>query len=93
MAFSVTAVSIRVSPLVIDEVRGLMFTVSAPRRLAASSNELWVRVEFSKKRFTRVRPRSRASFFSGRRFSATKASARASSSSACGRFRASQVSR
>ncbi len=37
MAFRVTAVSIRVSPLVIDEVRGLMLTVSAPSRLAASS--------------------------------------------------------
>ena len=31
--------SIRVSPLAIEEVRGLMLTTSAPRRLAASSNE------------------------------------------------------
>ena len=86
MAFRVTAVSIRVSPLVTEEVRGAMLTVSAPSRLAANSNELRVRVELSKKRLTRVRPRSVAIFLSGRRFKPTKASARSSSAWASGRL-------
>ncbi|OIQ67932.1 hypothetical protein GALL_504850 [mine drainage metagenome] len=79
MAFNVTAVSIRVSPLEIDEERGLMFTTSAPSRLPASSKELWVRVEFSKNRFIRVRPFRRSSFFEVWRLSDTKPSARSSS--------------
>ena len=88
MAFSVTAVSIRVSPLVIEELRGAMLTVSAPSLLAAISKELWVRVELSKNRLTMVRPRRVASFLSGRWFRATKASARASRASASGRLSA-----
>ena len=35
-----------------------MFITSAPSRLPASSNEAWVRVEASKNRLIRVRPRS-----------------------------------
>ena len=34
-----------------------MFITSAPSRLPASSKELWVRVEASKNRLIRVRPR------------------------------------
>ncbi len=71
-------------PLVMDEVRGLMLTTSAPSRLPASSKELWVRVEDSKNRFTRVRPRSRPSFFCFCRFRATKPSARSSRARASG---------
>ncbi len=37
-----------------------MFITSAPSRLPASSNEAWVRVEASKNRLIRVRPRSEA---------------------------------
>ena len=62
MAFSVTAVSISVSPFWIDEVGIDIFITSAPSRLPASSNELWVRVEASKKRLISVRPR-RSSLF------------------------------
>ena len=38
MAFKVTAVSISVSPLLIEDCRGLMLTTSAPRRLPASAD-------------------------------------------------------
>ncbi len=38
-----------------------MVTTSAPRRLAAISKEEEVRVEFSKNRFTTVRPAIRSS--------------------------------
>ena len=48
-----------------------IFIVSPPRRLPASSNELDVRVEVSKKRFMIVRPRKRSLFLSGRRFCST----------------------
>ncbi len=58
MAFSVTAVSISVSPLCIEEEATDMFITSAPSRLPASSNEDWVRVEASKNRLICVRPRS-----------------------------------
>ena len=64
MALSVTAVSISVSPLRIDEEDTDMFITSAPSRLPASSNEAWVRVEASKNRLISVRPRSAAVFFS-----------------------------
>ena len=80
MAFSVTAVSIRVSPLATDEARGLMLTTSAPSRLPASSKELWVRVEASKKRLIRVRPLSRSSFLACCAVQRDEASARSSSS-------------
>ena len=90
MAFRVTAVSIKVSPLATLEVRGLMFTTSAPRRLPASSKLDWVRVEFSKNRFITVRPFKRSSFFEAPRFRATKESAETRRASAWGRFRSAQ---
>ena len=39
-----------------------MFMTSAPSRLPASSKELWVRVEASKNRLIRVRPRRSSRF-------------------------------
>ena len=63
MALSVTAVSISVSPLRIEDEDTDMFMTSAPRRLPASSNEDWVRVEASKNRFTWVRPRKTGALF------------------------------
>src|SRR5690606_24096830 len=39
-----------------------MLTTSAPNRLPASSKELWVRVEASKKRLMSVRPRRSSRF-------------------------------
>ena len=64
MALSVIAVSISVSPLFIDEDDTDMFMTSAPSRLPASSNDDWVRVEFSKNRLICVRPRRDVRFFS-----------------------------
>ena len=64
MALSVTAVSISVSPLRMEEEPTDMFMTSAPSRLPASSNDAWVRVETSKNRLISVRPRSDARFFS-----------------------------
>jgi hypothetical protein len=64
IAFSVTAVSIRVSPLRMDEEDTDMFMTSAPSRFPAISNEDWVRVEASKNRLTWVRPRSTVRFLS-----------------------------
>src|SRR5262245_52694831 len=78
MALSVTAVSISVSPLRIEEEPVDMFITSAPSRLPASSNDAWVRVETSKNRFIRVRPRSEVRFFSIWRLSSTNSSARSS---------------
>jgi len=46
-----------------------MLMTSAPRRLPATSKEVRVRVEFSKKQLISVRPRSREFFFSACRFS------------------------
>src|SRR5580704_5579239 len=79
MAFSVTAVSISVSPLRIEDDDTDMFMTSAPRRLPASSNEDWVRVEASKNRLTWVRPRSDVRFFSIWRLRWTNSPARSSS--------------
>ena len=70
MAFNVIAVSIRVSPFLIELEPTDMLIVSAPRRLPASSNDVRVRVEFSKNRLMTVRPRSRVDFFSGCRLTA-----------------------
>src|SRR5215471_14864020 len=78
MALSVTAVSINVSPLRMDELLTDMFITSAPSRLPASSNEAWVRVETSKNRLISVRPRSELCFFSIWRLRSTKCSARSS---------------
>ena len=87
MAFSVAAVSIRVSPLAVDEVRGLSAVTSAPSRLAAISNEALVRVEFSKNRFMTVRPRIRSNDFEDWRLKSTKASARSSNGGVVAAFR------
>ena len=78
MAFRVTAVSIRVSPFFTEDEATGMVTTSAPSRLAAISNEELVRVEFSKNRFTTVRPCSRPSALSDWRLKSTKASPRSS---------------
>jgi len=79
MALRVTAVSIRVSPFCTDEVPTDMFITSAPSRLPASSKELWVRVEASKKRLIRVRPRRSSRFLSIWRLSLAASSDRSSS--------------
>ena len=54
--------SIRVSPLVTEEVEAEMFTASAESRLAAISNDVRVRVEDSKKKLITVFPRSAGTF-------------------------------
>src|SRR6185503_18162621 len=78
MAFSVTAVSIKVSPLRIDDEDTDMFITSAPSRLPASSKLACVRVEASKNMLISVRPRSEAVFFSIWRLSSTNSSAKSS---------------
>ena len=78
MAFSVTAVSTRVSPLRIEEEDTDMFMTSAPSRLPAISNEDWVRVEASKNRLIWVRPRKEVRFLSTWRLSSTYSSERSS---------------
>ncbi len=69
------AVSIKVSPFVTAEEETLMLTASAERRLAASSNDVRVRVEASKKRFITVLPRRVGTFFISRWFISRKFSA------------------
>lgn len=54
--------SIRDSPLLREEVEVEMFTASAERRFAASSKEVRVRVEASKKRLITVLPRRAGTF-------------------------------
>ena len=71
MAFRVMAVSIRVSPFLIADQATDMLITSAPRRLPASSKEVRVRVELSKKRLMTVRPRRAAAFLSAPRFIST----------------------
>ena len=56
MASSVSAVSLRDSPLETEEPRDWKLMTSALRRLAAVSKEMRVRVESSKKRLTTVLP-------------------------------------
>ena len=58
IACSVSAVSLRLSPLETLEPLAEKLMTSALSRLAAASNEMRVRVESSKKRLTTVRPRS-----------------------------------
>ena len=66
IASSVSAVSLRLSPLdTLDPLAEKLMT-SADSRLAAASNEIRVRVESSKNRLTTVRPRSVGSFLIGR---------------------------
>src|SRR3954469_16316591 len=76
IALSVIAVSTSVSPFLMDEEETDMFMTSAPSRFPASSNEDWVRVEASKKRFTCVRPRRTVRFLSTWRLSSTYSSDR-----------------
>ncbi len=88
MAFSVIAVSIRVSPLRTEEVETDMLMTSAPSRLPASSNEVRVRVDASKNRLMMVWPRSSDCFLSARRFCSTNFSDWSSSSDDLGRRQA-----
>ena len=67
MALSVIAVSITVSPFLIEEFLTDMLMTSPPSLLPASSNEVRVRVESSKNRFITVQPRSMSSFLAGPR--------------------------
>ena len=71
MAFKVIAVSIRVSPFLIELQATDMLMTSAPRRLPANSKEVRVRVEFSKNRLMIVSPRRSAVFLLPRRLSST----------------------
>ena len=64
---STSTVSRMLSPLLSDEVPALNATVSAERRRAAVSNDMRVRVEFSKKAVATVRPRRAGTFGMGRR--------------------------
>ena len=66
MASRVCAVSFRDSPLETEEPFAAKLMTSADSRFAAASNEMRVRVESSKKRFTTVRPRSAGSFLISR---------------------------
>ena len=54
-----------VSPFVVDDDEPEMLIASADSRFAASSNDVRVRVEFSKNRLITVRPRSDVSFLIG----------------------------
>ncbi len=76
MAFSVSAVSISVSPFFTLECPTDMFITSAPSRLPASSKVAWVRVEASKNMLIWVMPRSALPCFSVRRFRSTYVSDR-----------------
>lgn len=66
IASRVCAVSFRLSPLETLDPFAAKLITSAERRLAAASNEMRVRVESSKKRFTTVLPRSVGSFLTSR---------------------------
>ncbi len=66
IACRVIAVSLRLSPLDTLEPLAEKLMTSADSRLAAASNEIRVRVESSKKRFTTVRPRRVGSFLTSR---------------------------
>ena len=71
MAFSVIAVSISVSPFLVEDEATAMFRTSAPSRLPANSNDICVRVEGSKNRLICVRPRRTEAFLSALRFMST----------------------
>src|ERR1044071_3107504 len=66
IASRLRAVSIRVSPLVTDEVEAEMLMESADNRLAAISNDVRVRVEDSKKKLMTVLPRRVGTFLMAR---------------------------
>ena len=61
-----SAVSTSVSPFATLEVAAAMFSVSALSRFSAISNDVRVRVLFSKNRFTIVLPRRVGTFLMGR---------------------------
>ena len=71
IAFSVIAVSIRVSPFFTEDWATDMFITLAPSRLPASSKLAWVRVEASKNMLIWVRPLSALERLSAWRFSVT----------------------
>src|SRR5947199_244423 len=62
IACNVRAVSLSDSPFATLDPPALKLITSAESRLAASSNEILVRVEFSRKKFTTVRPRRAGTF-------------------------------
>ena len=62
IAPSVFSVSTSDSPLETLEACAVIETASAPRRFAAISKLVRVRVDASKNRFTTMRPRSRSNF-------------------------------
>ncbi len=62
IACRVSAVSLRLSPFATLEPLALKLMTSADSRFAASSKLMRVRVEFSRNRFTTVRPRSAGTF-------------------------------
>src|SRR5713226_3280231 len=66
IASRLRAVSIKVSPLLKEEVDAEMLIESAESRLAAISNEVRVRVEGSKKKLMTVLPRRVGTFFIAR---------------------------
>src|SRR5690606_41521895 len=65
IAIKLRPVSSSVSPLVVDDDDAAMLIASADRRLAASSNDVRVRVDASKNRLITVRPRRLVSFLIG----------------------------
>ena len=67
IALSVSAVSMSVSPFLIEEACIDMFITSAPSRLPAISNEACVRVEFSKNMLIWVSPASASERLCGAR--------------------------
>ena len=93
IASSVSAVSLRLSPLLRLEPLAEKLMTSALSRLAAASNEIRVRVESSKNRLTTVRPRSAGSFLIGRSASERISSAVVRTSSASSRVRSAALSR
>ena len=71
MALSVIAVSMRVSPFLMELSDTDIFITSLPRRFPASSKDVRVRVEASKNRLMMVRPPRTAFFLSAWRFCST----------------------
>ena len=86
MAWSVCAVSFSLALRSLEPL-ALKLMTSAESRFAAASNEMRVRVESSKKRFTTVLPRSVGSFFISRSCTAAMSSATSSSAIASSRER------
>ena len=72
MASIVWMVSAKLSPLTTEEVEPPILRESAERRFSASSKELRVRVEGSRKRFTMVRPRRAGTFLMERLLTSAK---------------------